>query len=112
MASKIYTNAHAEPARGVIVTVGSMLTVAISLPLPTSSSKLQLDGSHGRRVSLAHVFQRPHVGLRNLPRATAERQGLDPSVASSQLYESMGIKLQRARRRSQNTGLCAPSGHA
>ena len=37
--------------------------------------------------------------FRNLSRATAERQGLDPSVASNQLYESMGIKLQRANAR-------------
>ena len=37
--------------------------------------------------------------FRNLARATAERQGLDPSVATSQLYESMGIKLQRANAR-------------
>ena len=37
--------------------------------------------------------------FRKLSRATAERQGLDPSIASSQLYESMGIKLQRANAR-------------
>jgi arginine/lysine/ornithine decarboxylase len=37
--------------------------------------------------------------FRRLSRATAERQGLDPSIASSQLYESMGIKLQRANAR-------------
>ena len=37
--------------------------------------------------------------FRKLAKATAERQGLDPSVASSQLYESMGIRLQRANAR-------------
>ena len=35
----------------------------------------------------------------NLSGATTERLGLDPSVASSQLYESMGIKLQIANAR-------------
>ena len=35
--------------------------------------------------------------FRNLVRAIAERQ--DPSVASSQLYESMSIRLQRANAR-------------
>ena len=37
--------------------------------------------------------------FRNLARATAERQGIDVSVATSQLYESLGIKLQRANAR-------------
>ncbi len=37
--------------------------------------------------------------FRNLARATAEREGIDTSLASSQLYESMGIKLQRANAR-------------
>ena len=37
-----------------------------------------------------------HTGAPKDLSLTAERQGLDPSVASNQLYESMGIKLQRA----------------
>ena len=37
--------------------------------------------------------------FRNLARATAERQGIDASLATSQLYESLGIKLQRANAR-------------
>ena len=37
--------------------------------------------------------------FRNLARATAERQGIDASQASNQLYESMGIRLQRANAR-------------
>ena len=37
--------------------------------------------------------------FRTIARATAERQGLDPSIATSQLYQSLGIKLQKANAR-------------
>ena len=37
--------------------------------------------------------------FRNLARTTAERQGIDPSIASNQLYEGLGIRLQRANAR-------------
>ena len=40
-----------------------------------------------------------HNLFRNLAKAAAERQGMDPSGASSQLYESMAIRLQRANAR-------------
>ena len=37
--------------------------------------------------------------FRTIARATAERQGLDPSIATSQLYQSVGIKLPKANAR-------------
>ena len=37
--------------------------------------------------------------FRTIARTTAERQGLDPSIATSQLYQSLGIKLQKANAR-------------
>ncbi len=37
--------------------------------------------------------------FRNLAKAAADRQGIDASIASCQIYESMGIRLQRANAR-------------
>ena len=37
--------------------------------------------------------------FRILGKATAEHKGLDPSVASDQLYQALGIRLQRANAR-------------
>ena len=37
--------------------------------------------------------------FRTIARATAERQSLDPSIATSQLYRSLGIKTTKIRRR-------------
>jgi hypothetical protein len=37
--------------------------------------------------------------FRHLAKATAERQGIDPSIASCQLYEGLGVRLQRANAR-------------
>ena len=37
--------------------------------------------------------------LRTIAQATAKRQGLDPSIDAAQLYQSLGIKLQKANAR-------------
>ena len=37
--------------------------------------------------------------FRQLAKATADKTGVDPSVATCQLYESLGIKIQRANAR-------------
>ena len=37
--------------------------------------------------------------FRSIARATAYRQGLDPSIAASQLYQILGIKLHKATAR-------------